>query len=150
MEIKKIMFATDFSEGSSHALPYAVDMAKRYNARLYLVHVVYDVAKTAGWYVPHVSMDEMYKDIESGARAELDKCFIEEMRGYKDIEKVVLKGIPYEELTRFAGEQAIDLVVLGTHGRKGLDRMLFGSTAEQVVRFAPCPVLSVRIPNYKQ
>ncbi len=150
MEIKKIMFATDFSEGSSHALPYAVDMAKRYNARLYLVHVVYDVAKTAGWYVPHVSMDEMYKDIENGARAELDKCFIEEMRGFSQIEKVVLKGIPYEELTRFAGEQAIDMIVLGTHGRKGLDRMLFGSTAEQVVRYAPCPVLSVRIPNYQQ
>lgn len=150
MEIKKIMFATDFSEGSSHALPYAVDMVKRYSARLYLVHVVYDVAKTAGWYVPHVSMDEMYKDIENGARAELDKCFIEEMHGFKELERVVLKGIPYEELTRFAAEQAIDMIVLGTHGRKGLDRMLFGSTAEQVVRYAPCPVLSVRIPNYHQ
>ena len=145
MEIKKIMFATDFSEGSSRALPYAVDMAKRYGARLYIVHVVYDVAKTAGWYVPHVSMDEMYKDIESGAQAELDKCFIEEMHGFKEIEKVVLKGIPYEELTRFSTEQAIDMIVLGTHGRKGLDRMLFGSTAEQVVRYAPCPVLSVRL-----
>jgi universal stress protein A len=72
------------------------------------------------------------------------------MRAVKEIEKVVLKGIPYEELTRFAGEQAIDMIVLGTHGRKGLDRMLFGSTAEQVVRYAPCPVLSVRIPNYQQ
>ncbi len=147
MEIKKILFATDFSEGSSHALPYAVDMAKNYGAKLYFVHVVYDVAKTAGWYVPHVSIDEIYSDIERSAKAELEKTFIDEMRGLRDIERVVLKGIPYEEVTKFAGDNNIDLIVLGTHGRKGIDRMLFGSTAEQVVRNAPCPVLSVRLPK---
>jgi nucleotide-binding universal stress UspA family protein len=147
VEIKRILFATDFSEGSFHALPYAVDMAKNYGAKLYLIHVVYDVAKTAGWYVPHVSIDEIYSDIERSARAELEKTFIDEMRGLKDIERVVLKGIPYEEITKFAGDNNIDLVVLGTHGRKGIDRMLFGSTAEQIVRNAPCPVLSVRLPK---
>jgi len=147
MEIKRILFATDFSEGSFHALPYAVDIAKNYGAKLYLMHVVYDVAKTAGWYVPHVSIDEIYSDIERSARAELEKTFIDEMRGLKDIERVVLKGIPYEEITKFAGDNNIDLVVLGTHGRKGIDRMLFGSTAEQIVRNAPCPVLSVRLPK---
>ncbi|MBI5101047.1 MAG: universal stress protein [Nitrospirae bacterium] len=149
MDIKKIIFATDFSEGSSHALPYAVDLAKKYGARLYLVHVVYDVAKAAGWYVPHISMDEMYTDIEKSAKAELEKSFIDEMRGFKEIDRVVLKGIPYEELCRFAGENKADMIVLGTHGRKGIDRMLFGSTAEQVVRNAPCPVLSVRLTNTK-
>src|SRR5450759_5236005 len=148
MEITKIMCATDFSEGSAHALPYAVDMAKRYGAKLYIVHVIYDIAQTTGWYVPHVSMDEIYRDIETAAKAELDKCFIDEMRGFKDLEKVVLKGTPYAEITRFAAEQAIDIIVLATHGRKGFDRMLFGSTAEQVVRYAPCPVLSVRLPNH--
>jgi nucleotide-binding universal stress UspA family protein len=147
MEIKRILFATDFSEGSSHALPYAVDMAKQYGAKLYLVHVVYDVTKTAGWYVPHASIDEIYDDIEKGAKAELDKSFIDEMRGLKDIERVILKGIPYEEIAKFAEAQTIDLIILGTHGRKGIDRMLFGSTAEQVVRTAPCPVLSVRLPK---
>ena len=146
MEIKRILFATDFSEGSSSALPYAVDIAKRYGAKLYFVHVIYDVAKTSGWYVPHVSMDELYKDMEKNAKAELEKSFIDEMRGFKDLEHVVLKGTPYEELARFAEENKIDLIVIGTHGRKGLDRMLFGSTAEQVVRLAPCPVLTVRLP----
>ena len=148
MEIKKILFATDFSEGSSSALPYAVDIAKRYGAKLYFVHVIYDVATTSGWYVPHVSMDELYKDMEKNAKAELEKSFIEEMRGFKDVEHVVLKGTPYEELARFAEENKVDLIVIGTHGRKGLDRMLFGSTAEQVVRHAPCPVLTVRLPKH--
>ena len=148
MEIRRILFATDFSEGSSNALPYAADIARQYGAKLFLVHVIYDVAKSAGWYVPHVSIDEIYNDMEKSARAELEKSFVDEMKGLKDVEHVVLKGIPYEEISKFAGEKQIDLVVLGTHGRRGIDRMLFGSTAEQVVRNAPCPVLSVRIPKY--
>lgn len=148
MEIRRILFATDFSEGSSHALPYAADIARQYDAKLYLVHVIYDVAKSAGWYVPHVSIDEIYRDMEKSARAELEKSFVDEMRGLRDVEHVVLKGIPYEEISKFAVEKKIDLVVLGTHGRRGIDRMLFGSTAEQVVRNAPCPVLSVRTPQH--
>ncbi len=147
MEIKKILFATDFSEGSLLALPYATDMTRRYGAKLFIVHVIFDVAKTVGWYVPHVSVDEIYQDMEKSARAELEKTFIDEMRGMRDVERVVLKGIPYEEITKFAVEKKIDLIVLGTHGRRGIDRVLFGSTAEQVVRNAPCPVLSVRLPK---
>ena len=150
MEINRILFATDFSEGSSNALPYAVDMAKQYGAKLFFIHVIYDVSKTAGWYVPHVSIDEMYKDMEKSARAELEKSFIEEMKGLKDVEYIILKGTPHEEITRFVEENKIDLIVLGTHGRKGIDRMLFGSTAEQVVRYAPCPVLSVRLPKHQE
>jgi nucleotide-binding universal stress UspA family protein len=148
MEIKKILFATDFSEGSSHALPYAVDMARQYGAKLYIIHVIFDVAKTAGWYVPHVSIDEIYQDMEKSAKAELEKIIRDEMQGLKDAEDIVLKGIPHEEITKFAGENKVDLIVLGTHGRRGIDRVLFGSTAEQVVRNAPCPVLSVRLPSH--
>ncbi|MDA8431436.1 MAG: universal stress protein [Nitrospiraceae bacterium] len=148
MEIRKILFATDFSEGSAHALPYAADMARQYGAKLSIVHVIFDVAKTAGWYVPHVSIDEIYRDMEKSAHAEIEKTFIEEMRDLKDIERLVLKGIPHEEINKFAADHKIDLIVLGTHGRRGIDRVLFGSTAEQVVRNAPCPVLSVRLPKH--
>ncbi len=150
MKFNTILFATDFSEGSKNALPYAVDLAKRYDAKLFFMHVIYDVAKTTGWYVPHISVEEMYKDLEKGAKTELEKTFIEEMRGFKDIEHIVVKGIPYEEITKFAEMKKIDLVVLATHGRTGLDRLLFGSTAEQVVRYAPCPVLSVRLPKHQR
>jgi len=148
MEIKKILFATDFSEGAKSALPYALDVAMRHGARLYIVHVIYDVSKTTGWYVPHTSAEEVYADMEKSARKELEKTFIDEMRKFKDYEYVVLKGTPYEEITRFAEENKTDLIVLATHGRTGLDRLLFGSTAEQVVRYAPCPVLSVRLPKH--
>jgi len=150
MEIKRILFPTDFSEGSSNALQYAIDMTKRYGAKLYLIHVIYDIAKATGWYVPHTSMDEMYKDIEKGAEKELGRYGLEELRGLKGIEKSVLKGVPHDVIVKFANDNKIDLIVMGTHGRKGVGRLLFGSTASQVVRYSPCPVLTVRIPMYKR
>jgi nucleotide-binding universal stress UspA family protein len=148
MEIKSILFPTDFSEGSSQALQYAVDMSKRYGAKLYLLHIIYDVAKATGWYVPHVSMDQMYKDIEEGAKKELERFGLEELRELKNLERSVHLGVPHEEILNFANKNKIDIIIMGTHGRKGIDRMLFGSTAAQVVRYAPCPVLTVRLPKY--
>jgi nucleotide-binding universal stress UspA family protein len=145
MKIEKILFATDFSEGSAVALPYAVDIAKQYGAKLYLVHVVYDITKATGWYIPHVAIGEIYDEIEKSARAEIGKIDTDEMKGFKDVEHVILKGTPYEEIIKFAEDNEVDLIVLGTHGRKGIDRVLFGSTAEQILRNAPCPVLSVRL-----
>jgi len=144
MLTKRILFPTDFSEGALHALPYALDMARNCNARLYLLHVIYDVATASGLYVPHVSFDEMYKDLEKSAQKELEKFGYEEIKDLKDVEYAVLRGIPYDEILKFAQEKNIDIIVIGTHGRKGLDLFLFGSTAEKVVRYAPCPVLTVR------
>jgi nucleotide-binding universal stress UspA family protein len=149
MDIKRILFPTDFSEGSSIALEYAMDMAKRYSAKLYIVHVIYDVVKAAGWYVPHVSIDEMYKDLEKGAQKEIERFGLEELRSLKGIERSVIRGVPHEAIVKFAKENKVDIIVMGTHGRKGVGRILFGSTAAQVVRFAPCPVLTVRMPMYK-
>lgn len=149
MNVKKILFPTDFSEGSDNALPYAADMVKHYGAKLYLLHVIQDIAGATASYVPHVSLDELYRDMEKNAAKEIDRYGIEELRGIKDIERIVVKGRPYEEILKFARENKADLIVIGTHGRKGLDRVIFGSTAEKVVRDAPCPVLSVRLPDHE-
>ncbi|MBI4823732.1 MAG: universal stress protein [Nitrospirae bacterium] len=149
MEVKRILYPTDFSEGSLVAVPLLTDLVKKYGAKLYILHVIYDVVRASGWYVPHTSMDELSKDMETGAKKEIEGCCVEELRGYKDIERIVIKGIPHEEILRFAGENKIDLIVIGTHGRKGLDKVIFGSTAAKVVRDAPCPVLTVRVPIRK-
>ncbi len=146
MNIKKILFPTDISEGSAHAIPFVTDLTRHYGARLYIIHVMYDVARATGWYVPHMSMDELYRDIEANAKKEIEKCCVEDLRGYKDIEYKILKGVPHEEILKFAEENAVDLIIMGTHSRKGLDRVIFGSTAERVVRHAPCPVLTVGYP----
>ena len=144
MNIKKILFPTDFSQSSISALNYAVDLAKNYGAKLYMMHVIYDIATSSGTYVPHISMTGMYEELEAGARKEMDRFGVDERKDLKDIEYTVIRGIPYEEILKFAGNEKVDMIVIGTHGRKGLDRMLFGSTAERVVRNAACPVLTVR------
>jgi len=148
MEIKSILFPTDFSEGSAEALKYAVEFANRYGDKLSVLHVIYDIAKASGWYVPHVSMDAIYKDIQEGAKKELDNFGVKELGGLKSIERIVQTGVPYQEIMNCAVKNKIDMIIIGTHGRTGIDRILFGSTAAQVVRNAPCPVLTVRIPKY--
>ncbi|MCE5194644.1 MAG: universal stress protein [Nitrospiraceae bacterium] len=148
MEIKRILFPTDFSEGSDHALPYAIDMARNYNAKLYIVHVIYDIARAVGWHVTHISIDDLYKDIAENAKKEMERYSNDIPKNLSSVEKIILKGTPYSEIIKFAKENTIDIIVMGTHGRRGIDRVLFGSTAERVVRDAPCPVLSVRQPAH--
>ncbi len=150
MKIERILFPTDFSEGSYYALPYAVDLARFYNARLYILHVIYDVVKVTGWYVPHVPIEELYKDMTEHAWKEMERCCIEETRGLQNVEKMVIKGIPSDEILRYASEEKIDMIVMGTQGRTGIDRIIFGSTAEKVVKRAPCPVLTVRATEQKR
>jgi len=84
------------------------------------------------------------------ALKELDSCCIEETRGLPDVDKSVLLGVPYEEIIKFADKEKIDLIIMGTYGRSGLDRFIFGSVAERVVRKAPCPVMTVRIPEHRK
>ena len=130
MKVEHILFPTDFSEGSFHALPYAVDLARNYNAKLYVLHIIYDIAKATESHIPHISADELYKELNEWAIKEIDTCCI-------------------EEIIKFASDNEIDLIVMGTYGRAGFERFVFGSTAEKVVRRAPCPVLTVRVPEHR-
>ncbi|NWF75416.1 MAG: universal stress protein [Nitrospirae bacterium] len=150
IEIKSILFPTDFSECSSQALLYAVDIAKRYGSRVYILHVVYDISKAVDQYVSPLAVEEMYKDITLRAKEEIEKFSYDGLTSLTDIERIVITGIPHEEIIHFVNKHNIDLIVMGTHGRKGIDRILFGSTAANVVRFAPCPVLTVRVPKHRE
>jgi len=150
MNIEKILFPTDFSEGSDHAIPYAVDFSRHYNAKLYIVHIIYDSTKATYSHIPHISSDQIVDDITAWARNEIDTRCIEQIRGLSKVEKLVLNGVPYEEIVKFAEDKKIDIIVMGTYGRTGLDKLIFGSTAERVVRKAPCPVLTVRQPEYQK
>lgn len=149
MKVEKILFPTDFSEGSFHALPYAADLSKHYNAKLYILHIVYDVFKATDSHIPHVSADELYREISDWAKKEIDSCCVEEIRGLSKVEKLIQQGIPHEEIINFAAKEKIDMIIMGTYGKKGIERFIFGSTAEKVVRNAPCPVMTVRVPEHR-
>ncbi len=144
MKIERILFPTDFSEGAANALRYAVDLAKRYNANLHILHVLYDFTKATGSHIPHISADEMYKEMNKWAQDEIDRCCLEETGELGSVKKSVIEGVPYEEIIKFAEKDKSDMIVIGTYGRSGLERFIFGSTAERVVRRAPCAVLTVR------
>lgn len=149
MKIEKILFPTDFSEGSSHALHYANDLTMHYDAKLYILHVVYDLSKATGLNVPHISSDEVCKELSQWAAKEIDRFCKDKILELPNVEKKVIHGIPWEEILNFADTEKIDMIVMGTYGRIGLERLIFGNTAERVVRRAPCPVMTVRVPVHR-
>ena len=143
---KNILFAHDFSEGSDYAFDYAFSLAKCFSAKLLLVHVINEPVDLRGFYVPHISFENLEKEIADGAEKMMERFCHENLADFPNYERMVLTGIPYEEIVNKANECAVDLIVMGTHGRKGVDHILFGSTAERVVRNATCPVMTVRLP----
>ncbi len=143
MEIKNILFPTDFGTGVDEAAPYVADLAKRYGAKVYVMHVLYDLTSDAWGYGTHFDTEAMYAEMKSGARIELD-ALVEKYFSALDTETVLELGTPFEDIIWFADEKKVDLIVIGSHGRTGLGRVLFGSTAMRVVKNAHCPVLTVR------
>ncbi|HSR13049.1 MAG TPA: universal stress protein [Thermodesulfobacteriota bacterium] len=148
-EIKKILFATDFSENSNFALTYALSFARHYNAFLYVLHVVQQPSYPLGMYaeISFDAMDKFNKNISEAVDKEMRDLREKKLEGFSSYECLVIQGTPFLEILRTAKSKAVDLIIVGTHGRTGLDHVLFGSTAEKVVRRAPCPVLSVRLPG---
>jgi len=145
MQIKTILFPTDFSNGARAAMDHAASLAQDYHARLILLYVIQDIS-IAEWYIPSsLSVADLLEDMQKSATKEMDKWAVEVSAKVKDVEKMVVRGVPFVEIIRTAKDTQADLIVIGTHGRTGIDHLLFGSTAEKVVRKAPCPVLTVRV-----
>jgi nucleotide-binding universal stress UspA family protein len=144
MSFQKILCATDFSPGSEHALRVAVRLAVRSQAELVIAHV---------WHVPVLAFaneltfpaDTLMRMIDDDKRG-LTAALGEATRlGAPRVTTRLLTGVPWEQITEtLQAEPAFDLVVMGTHGRTGMARVLLGSVAEKVVRHAPCSVLAVR------
>jgi len=145
-KFKTILFANDFAETSEEVFDYALSLARKYGAKLLIVHVINEPVDLRGFYVPHISFENLEKEIVEGAEKMMDKFCRTKVKDFADYETMILSGIPYEEIIKKAEEAQASLIVMGTHGRRGLDHMLFGSTAERVVRGAGCPVLTVRLP----
>lgn len=144
INIKKVLFPTDFSENSNYAFDYARDLSQKLGARLYILHVIHELIDTTGFYIPNISLDQLQKDLEEGAEKMMGKFLKEKMGDFKDYEFMNVIGLPHIEILQAARDKKIDMIVMGTHGRTGIDKVLFGSTAEKVVKKAPCPVLTVR------
>lgn len=142
IEVKKILLPTDFSEPSLTATRHALELARRYDSTLHVLHVIDD----PGIYVP---IFESYplpsrEEFEKYATERLDSWIPPDDGAGLDIRRRWVHGHPFPEIIREAKAQAIDLIVIGTHGRNMVSQMLLGSVAEKIVRKAPCAVLTVR------
>jgi nucleotide-binding universal stress UspA family protein len=142
--LKNILVATDFSEPSVVALDYGRDLARSYDATLHVMHVIEDMPAVHG---PEVgfAMADVERNIEAGVRRDLDAALAPRAGERLDLRTTIARAPNVSRaITDYARDNAIDLIVVGTHGRNAFHRFLIGSVAERVMRTAPCPVLTVR------
>lgn len=147
IKIERILFPTDFSACSKHALKYALDFATERGAKLYILYVIPRLNVPIGSGGLTFPVSKLYDDMEREAKKNIHhlipRRFIEKIK----VENVIVRGTPFQEIMKAARKYDIDLITIATHGRTGISHALLGSTAEKVVRTAPCPVLCVKYPE---
>ena len=135
----RILFPTDGSKGAEKAVEHALSLAEKYDAELYVLNVV-DIRSQSTADV----WNNVLGELEEAGR-EITEEIVESAKDESiEVNSEVIKGIPSKEIVSYAEENDVDLIVMGTHGRTGLDRVLMGSVAEKVVRTADSPVMTVR------
>lgn len=149
LKIQRILCPVDFFEASAKAYDYAYSLALRYRAKLYVEHVIDVLASAYPYYnFPDLAANNIYWDMSKSADERLHKMVKDHAVDGIQAEMVVHKGFVPDSILSFAQDQHADLIVMGTHGRRGLDRLVMGSVTEHVLRRAPCPVLAVRKPAH--
>ncbi len=142
-EFKKIQFPKDLSQSSENIAPYVQALAEKFHSKIHLLFVARVFDHFASIYVPYPSINHFEKEILEGAEKKLYEFIDVHFKDYADLKTEVIPGDASEEIIRYIQSREIDLVIMGTHGRKGLDKILFGSVAERVVKTSPVPVLVV-------
>jgi nucleotide-binding universal stress UspA family protein len=145
ISLKKILVPTDFSEYSNNALKYGCALSEKFSSELHLLHVLQDLVAM----VPEPGLafpppGNYMQELQASAEQALKQLPEDGWACGPTVIRATRNGPPFVEIVRYAREHAIDLIVIGTHGRGGLAHMLLGSVAEKVVRKSPCPVLTVR------
>lgn len=148
--INNILCPIDYSVYSEKALSYAIELATRFQSKLYLLHVLdirfLDVNNPELPYIPPANI--VNEETTNMLKSRLLKSVNEETQGKISVEAIVVQGVPFAEIIRAAKDYNADLIVIGTHGRTGLAHAVMGSVAEKVVRKSPCPVLTIRHPEH--
>ncbi|HEV2948349.1 MAG TPA: universal stress protein [Gemmataceae bacterium] len=150
IDLHRILIPTDFSKFSQIALTYASAFAEKFSAELYLLHVIQDLAVFIPDMItvappPAPTVEQMTRAVQDAFDRLIKDNRLERFQIHRDVRE----GTPFYEIVRYAKDQNIDLIIMGTHGHTGLTHMLLGSVTEKVVRKAPCPVLTVRHPEHE-
>lgn len=144
-KIRKVMMASDFSPASRAAFQRAVALARANRATLLVMHAVTMPPPTLGGeYIPPQTWERIDKAARASAQKHVATLVAKARRAGVRAAGLVMSGSPYDAIVRAARSRRADVLVLGTHGRTGLPRLLLGSVASRVLATAPCPVLTVR------
>ena len=145
ISINKILCAVDLSEHSKMVAEYAISLAKVYDAEITVLYTAPSLSQYVGFHVPPSSIENFVGEIVTGAEQSMDEFIAE---AFTDptvkVEGKILSGYAAQEIIGYANNNEMDIIVMGTHGRTGIDRMLFGSVAEKVVKTATMPVMTIR------
>lgn len=148
LTLHSILCPTDFSEFSELAIRYACELAEKFQAELHLLNVLQDYGAVApGTGETFAPFTDWLPQLRKESQEQLDTLPGPEWANKIHVHRTTRVGAPVDEITKFAKEHNIDLIVQGTHGRRGVKHMLLGSVAENIVRYASCPVLTVRQPS---
>jgi len=145
--IRKILVPTDFSASSRFALSYAININKLFRARLYILHVLQEFTEFSEYNLSPSILPQLYIEFEQNASERLEEMVDSMVPEEFHCDTYILHGVPFYEIIQFAKKEQADLIIIGGHGRTGLKQVLFGHTAEKVVKKAPCPVLSIKHPE---
>ncbi len=144
--IKKILVPIDFSDYSKSALRYAVSFAKLFNSEMVMIYVVEPIIYPPDFSMGQIAIPSVNTEWDKTAIEQLEKLSKSEIPVNIKVKTLVKTGKPFVEIIETASEENVDLIIIATHGHSGVEHILFGSTAEKVVRKAPCPVLTLREP----
>ena len=148
INLKKILAPTDFSVNSQHAMRYAGELAEQFGAELHVV-AVFDNTTPMFTDPEMMQISDFVQRQEAAIREQLESQPGSPWSEKLTVVRELRVGSAFLEIVRYAKQNDIDLIVMGTHGRSGLPHVLLGSVTEKVVRKAPCPVLTVRHPEHE-
>jgi len=144
VRIRRILCPVDLAPECRDLMATAGAIADRFGADLTILHVVYDPLDVTCSHIPHPPLEQLREEMIRSAEDTLRRYIRRALASVPRASMVVVAGTPFRQIVRFAQTHQVDLIVMGTAGRTGLDHAIMGSTAERVVRTAPCPVFSIR------
>ncbi len=143
VKFKKILFPVDMSASSLKIVPYVKMIAELFESDIHLLYIARSMEHLSVVQIELHTLYSFQSEVVEKAKTSLEKYKEKHFGNRTNIKSTVRRGYPSEEILEYVSKEKIDLIIMGTHGRKGLDKVIFGSVAEQVVKTSPVPVLVV-------
>ncbi len=142
-KVQKILFPLDFASNFEPLVPWVDTFAQKFDATVYVLFVTQDLSSFSTFYVPHGNIESFQQEALSAAQKKMEATAKDLFKNLHKLETRVEMGSPAEKILETVKKEKIDLIIMGAHGRKGLERAIFGSVADKVVQSATCPVMTI-------